>query len=225
MEGGTREGKDPGEDDVDDAGKGVLKVKASREHIDSEEYKNLQRQLMEVSAERDALKADRETWLDRLKADNAKLAGMLKHVKELKAKLVHTVDEVTTEKMALRSMKIDYLNTSLENYLMGDDCAVSESRRALLPAVKKEASQKFCEKLMGLTATCRANQADVLAHVMELTKEAEAAFVRGDHEGTQEKVEALTSIASTQPGNVLTAKAVAENLTEGMVGCHDRQGI
>ncbi len=209
-------------DDFDGDGQSVLKVKTTEqieaERIDPEEHEHLQRQLMEVTAERDALKMDRETWLDRLKADNVKLAGMLKHVKDLKVKLVHAVDEAITEKMALRSMKVDYLNTSLENYLLGDDCSVSESRRALLPLMQKEAAQKFCSKLMGLTATCRANQAEILDFVTELTKDAEAAFVRGDHEDTQAKVEALMNIASTRPGNIMTAKAVAESLTEGMVG-------
>ena len=206
----------------DGSGQSRLKVKSAeqmeREMVDFQEHERLKKELVEVTAERDALKEDKETWLARLKADNVKLAGMLMHIKGLKSKLVSAVDEVVTEKMALRAMKIDYLHTSLENYLLGDDCAVSESRRALLPAMKKDSAKRFCDNLMGLAATCRANQAELLQYVTELVKDAEAGFVRGDHMATEEKMMALKNIASTKPGTVASAQAVAESLTEGMVG-------
>ena len=110
-----------------------------RERIDPQEFEELKRQVERLTEERDSLLKDKDTWLVRVKQDNIKLAGMLKHVKGLKTELVKSVDEVMTEKMALRSMKAEYLGVSLEEYLLGDDCAVSESRRRFFPQAKKEA--------------------------------------------------------------------------------------
>ena len=189
-----------------------------REKIDPQDYEKLKRQLELVTEERDSLLKDKDTWLMRVKQDNVKLAGMLKHVKGLKAELVKAVDEVMTEKMALRSMKADYLKVSMEEYLLGDDCAVSESRRKFFPQAKKESASVFCTKLMKLSAGCRQNQTEVLEYVQGLVQEAESAFVKGDQKTTDIKLNALESVASASPGNVPSAQAVVESMTEGVVG-------
>jgi hypothetical protein len=190
----------------------------AREAIDINDFNDLKRQVANLTQERDILLKEKDTWLMRVKKDNVGLAAMLKHVKTLKGELVKAVDEVTTEKMALRSMKMDYMSVSLEEYLLGDDCAVSESRRKFFPPSKKDAAAAFCEQLMNLSAACRENQVKVGEYVKNLVTEAEGAFVKGDQKTTDEKLDALKNIASAEPGNYLSAQAAAASITEAMVG-------
>ncbi len=68
-----------------------------------------------------------------------------------------------------------------------------------------------------LWAQCKANQLDVIDMVISLVRDVEEAVVAGRDGDADRLLRRLTNIASTKPGNVLAAEAVADSLSEGML--------
>ena len=71
--------------------------------------------------------------------------------------------------------------------------------------------------LISLTAKCRENQMEVLQLVARKAREAEQSFLDGREGDTDAAIEVLKGVASSAPGNILAAEAVASSLSEAMV--------
>lgn len=182
------------------------------------EISSLQQKLKRATDEIVMLKNEKKVWLSRIQADNRKLGLMFQDVEEAKRRMIQEIDNIQTEKSRLRALQI---NVSEENL----DALIRQSRlnptaQKLLPVAKRAQAGALYDKLTQLITKCRENQVEVLQVVLQKAQEAEAGFQAGTDAGIasmEAALTALTSIASTLPGNLLAAESVAVSLSDAMV--------
>lgn len=165
-----------------------------------------------------ALVEEKTALLSRLQADNRKLGLLFHDVTETKRRLIREIDDVQAEKARLKSLSVISHDDSLERLLKAS--MLSPNARKLLPIDKRALAEEVHAQLTQLVAQCRENQVNVLQVVRDKAEQVELGFRASTPEGT-ERMEAalgaLKNIASTLPGNLLAAEAVAASLSEAMV--------
>ena len=175
----------------------------------------------EISALQTANKAlveEKKVLLARLQADNRKLGLLFHDVTETKRRLTQEIDGVQAEKARLKSLSMSSHEDSLEKLLMAS--MLSPNARKLLPIDKRALAEEVHTQLTQLVAQCRENQVNVLQVVKDKAEQVELGFRASTPEGTERMeaaLAALKNIASTLPGNLLAAEAVAASLSEAMV--------
>lgn len=178
----------------------------------------MQAEVNRLEDENKAMLEEKTSWLSRLQADNRKLGLMFHDINETKRRLVREIDGVQTEKARLSSLSMAVHEDEIEKLVGGS--MLSPSARKLLPLDKRAVAAEVYERLTQLVTQCRENQSEVLQAVRDKVQQVESGFRAGTPEGAEKMeaaLDALKNMASTLPGNLLAAEAVAASLSEAMV--------
>ena len=185
---------------------------------ESVEIAALREKVDKLTKENEAIKQEKRVWLSRLQVDNRKLGLMFQDVEETKRRLINEIDSIQTEKARLRALQLSVSEDILDRLLQGSRLAPTALK--LLPVEKRTQASELYENLTQLITQCRENQVEVLQCVGKHAQEVESGFHDGTPAGETRKeasLAALKNIASTLPGNLLAAEAVAASLSEAMV--------
>ena len=187
-----------------------------------EEINGLKTQVAALTKERDWLAKERTLWLSRIESDNARLAIMLRNVRDAKKRLIDEMDSVQAEKAKLKSMQMQLLNNELKktSYPLGEeDCVIGPARRELMTSqTRKDGAQQLHDKLFTLVSRTHANYAEINELVRSKVDEAIKSFLDFRPEVSESIVQQLENIANAAPGNLKDAEAVAASVSEAMVG-------
>jgi hypothetical protein len=158
---------------------------------------------------------ERFDYLSKLKEENEVLVNLLKEIQLNKGELTKRMRELEMTRDAILSLRPSVTKNMIDTYLVETCPLASKNRPNLnLTTVQSVQAREVYDRMLGVTAVFRSNQAELQDFLMQHIVTASDHFINDEFAQCLQEVERMENVMRAGPRNVASAQELVQHLED-----------